>query len=156
MSHSIGLQVLRAKIRGFHVTGTTFTSRIKKAHADHKNRLWVQKRHLGVYARYHSLAYGILRGIPYAHIEKCAPNNRPNPQTILDTVLLHTMWTSAQYLRATHGWDVCSLQVVNDWLTGTLTLSGTGTSAYSNGTSAQAGTSSFRLPTVEQVARHSA
>jgi hypothetical protein len=93
MSHHIGLQVLRAKIRGFHAAGATIASRISKSQKEHKNRLWDEKRLLGRHCRHHLIAYGLLRGIPYAHIERCAPNNRPDPKAILEIVSAHNRWT---------------------------------------------------------------
>ena len=90
--YHIGLQTLRAKIRGFHVAGSTIASRISKAEREKKNRLWDLKRELGVHARHHLIAYGLLRGIPYEKIERCASNNRPNPQVILGIVQAHNAW----------------------------------------------------------------
>jgi hypothetical protein len=92
MSYPIGLQILRAKIRGFQATGATISSRITKSEKDRKNRLWNQKRSLGVHCRAHLVAYGLLRGVPYHQIEQCAPNNKLSPQVVLDIVLAHNGW----------------------------------------------------------------
>lgn len=92
MSYHIGLQVLRAKIRGFAATGETFTARIAKAQRERKNRLWDAKRSLGNHARLHLIAYGLLRGVPYEKIERCAPQNKPDPQRVLDIMLAHADW----------------------------------------------------------------
>jgi hypothetical protein len=92
--YHIGLQVLRAKIRGFQVTGSTITSRISKSEKERKNRLWNEKRRLGLHCRYHLVAYGLLRGVPYSQIERCAPSNQLNPQGVLDIVLAHNGWDS--------------------------------------------------------------
>jgi hypothetical protein len=92
MSYHIGLQVLRSKIRGFHAAGTTITARISKAEKERKGRLWNQKRSLGLHCRYHLVAYGLLRGVPYDQIERCAPNNKLNPKVILDIMLAHNGW----------------------------------------------------------------
>ncbi len=89
MSYPIGLQVLRAKIRGFQSAGSTITSRIAKSEKERKNRLWNEKRALGNHCRHHLVAYGLLRGVPYGKIEKCAPNNRISPQVVLDIMLAH-------------------------------------------------------------------
>ena len=90
--YHIGLQSLRAKIRGFQASGITITSRIGKAQGKKKNKLWELKRALGTHQRHHLIAYGILRGVPYHEIEKCASNNRPNPQTVLNILTEHNTW----------------------------------------------------------------
>ncbi len=92
MSYPIGLQILRAKIRGFQATGATISARITKSEKERKNRLWNQKRSLGVHCRHHLVAYGLLRGVPYDQIERCAPNNKLNPQVVLDIMLAHNGW----------------------------------------------------------------
>lgn len=92
MSYPIELQILRAKIRGFHVTGETIAARISKSEKDRKNRLWNEKRALGYQCRHHLVAYGLLRGVPYDQIERCAPNNKPNPHLVLDIILAHNGW----------------------------------------------------------------
>lgn len=90
--YSIGLQVLRAKLRGFHAAGSTISLRISKSEKERKNKLWCTKRLLGSYCRHHLIAYGLLRGVPYCNIERCAPNNKPNAQTVLDIMLAHADW----------------------------------------------------------------
>jgi peptidyl-tRNA hydrolase len=65
MSYSIGLQVLRAKVRGFQAAGTTISSRISDSAGKRKASFWDKKRELGTYTRYHLIAYGLLRDIPY-------------------------------------------------------------------------------------------
>lgn len=90
--YSIGLQVLRAKLRGFHAAGSTISSRISKSEKERKNRLWDAKRSLGTHCRHHLVAYGLLRGVPYHQIERCAPNNKPNAQTVLEIMLAHADW----------------------------------------------------------------
>lgn len=92
MSYHIGLQVLRAKLRGFQAAGTTISSRISKSEKERKNRLWDEKRRLGVHCRHHLVAYGLLRGVPYDQIERCAPNNQLDPQKVLEIVLAHNGW----------------------------------------------------------------
>jgi hypothetical protein len=92
MSYHIGLQVLRAKIRGFQAAGSTISSRISKAEKERKNRLWNEKRLLGVHCRHHLVAYGLLRGVPYDQIERCASNNKLDPQKVLAIVLAHNGW----------------------------------------------------------------
>lgn len=87
--YSIGLQVLRAKLRGFQAAGSSISHRISKSKTERKNKLWNKKRALGVHCRNHLVAYGLLRGIPYLQIEQCAPNNKLNPQVILDIMTAH-------------------------------------------------------------------
>lgn len=87
-----GLQVLRAKIRGLQAAGISIHNRIRKAKGPKRNKLWDEKRHLGGYNREHLIAYGLLRGIPYARIEKCSENNRPDPQRVFELVQAHADW----------------------------------------------------------------
>ncbi len=98
MSHHIGLQVLRAKLRGFHGAGATITHRISKSQRERKSQLWNTKRSLGTVCRHHLIAYGLLRGVCYERIEKCAENNRPNPQLILEIMLVHADWSQKRDL----------------------------------------------------------
>lgn len=90
--YSIGLQVLRAKLRGFHAAGSTISFRISQSEKERKNKLWDVKRQLGTHCRHHLVAYGLLRGVPYHQIERCAPSNKLNPQVILDIMLAHADW----------------------------------------------------------------
>lgn len=101
MSYHIGLQVLRAKLRGFQAAGSTITSRISKSEKERKNRLWDDKRRLGTHCRYHLVAYGLLRGLQYAQIERCAPQNKLNPQVVLDIMLAHADWQQKRGLDLT-------------------------------------------------------
>lgn len=87
--YTIGLQILRSKIRGFHASGSTISCRIGKAEREKKNRLWGLKRALGTECRHHLIAYGLLRGIPYHQIERCATNNRPNAREVLAVMQAH-------------------------------------------------------------------
>lgn len=87
--YNIGLQVLRAKLRGFHAAGNSISCRIYKSTKERKSKLWNAKRKLGVHCRHHLIAYGFLRGVPYNQIERCAPNNKPDAQVILDIMLAH-------------------------------------------------------------------
>jgi len=83
------LLVLRAKVRGFHVAGSSLTTKIKKATGPHKARLWDKKRSLGRHGRHHLVAYGLLRGIPYERIESCTSKNRPDPEAVLTIMMSH-------------------------------------------------------------------
>lgn len=89
MSHHIGLQVLRAKLRGFQAAGCTIASRITRSQKERKTRLWESKRRLGLHCRYHLVAYGLLREVPYERIERCAVENKLDPQVLLDIMLAH-------------------------------------------------------------------
>lgn len=88
-SFPVGLQVLSAKLRGFQAAGSTISSHISQAQKERKSRLWDRKRALGTHCRYHLVAYGLLRNLPYEQIERCAPQNRLDPQRLLDIMLAH-------------------------------------------------------------------
>lgn len=90
--YHIGLQILRAKVRGFYAAGTTISSHISRSEKERKHRLWERKRELGSHCRHHLVAYGLLRGVPYNQIERCAEHNKPNPQLVLDIMLEHADW----------------------------------------------------------------
>lgn len=94
--YHIGLQTLRAKIRGLQATGSTIHRRISKSEKERRHKLWQLKRELGDHCRYHLIAYAILRGVTYDKVERCSERNRPNPQRVLDIVVAHapTAWTS--------------------------------------------------------------
>lgn len=94
----IGLQVLRAKIRGFQSAGTSIHNRIRKAKGPKRNELWNEKRRLGDYNREHLIAYGLLRGVPYGSIEKCAEENKPNAERVFELMKLHGDWKVAREL----------------------------------------------------------
>lgn len=98
MSYHIGLQVLRAKVRGFHAAGTTITSRISNSEKERKHRLWDAKRKLGTHCRHHLIAYGLLRGLSYDQIERCAQNNKPDPNAVMEIMFEHAEWAQAKEL----------------------------------------------------------
>lgn len=85
----IGLQVLRAKIRGFNAAGLSIHHHIRKAKGPKRNELWLEKRRLGCYNREHLIAYGLLRGISYERIEHCAKENQPNPSRVFELMMTH-------------------------------------------------------------------
>lgn len=87
-----GLQVLRAKIRGLQIAGEAIRRYIQKSFGLKRHSLWQQKRSLGVYSRYHLVAYGLLRGIPYDRIEKCDENNRLDPIGLFELMKAHAPW----------------------------------------------------------------
>lgn len=86
---NVGLAALRAKIAGFHVTGARFRKNILKSTGLRRSRWWYAKRAVGVYCRYHMIAYGLLRGIPYERIERCGEHNRPDAQKVYDVLKQH-------------------------------------------------------------------
>ncbi len=88
----IGLQLLRAKIRGLQLEGASIHCRIRKARGPKRDALWREKRRLGCYSREHLIAYGLLRGISYERIERCAKENRPNVASVLALMKDHGAW----------------------------------------------------------------
>jgi len=131
MSRPIGLQVLRAKLRGFGDTGASITSRISKSEKERKHKLWNQKRLLGTHCRLHLVAYGLLRGIPYERIERCADNNQLNPQLVLEIMLAHNGWSKER------GYVTYDLAKVTSLLTRTSSLEQTPQSTSTKETSPQ-------------------
>jgi len=121
MSHHIGLQVLRAKVRGFQASGQSLTHLISKTEKERKSNLWNKKRDLGKFARLHLIAYGLLRGIPYERIEKCAKDNRPNPQQVFEIIKEHSknVWKPFMVDGKQHGCrlDEWTLERVRELLT---------------------------------------
>jgi hypothetical protein len=98
MSYHIGLQVLRAKVRGFQAAGESLHRRIRKSSGPKRNALWNEKRRLGSYNREHLIAYGLLRGIPYERIERCADDNKPNAEKVFELMKAHGDWKVAREL----------------------------------------------------------
>lgn len=94
----IGLQVLRAKIRGFQAAGISLHNRIHKAKGSKRYKLWNEKRRLGCYAREHLIAYGLLRGVPYERIERCKEKNRPDAARVFELMRAHGNWSVARQL----------------------------------------------------------
>lgn len=89
----IGLQVLRAKIRGFQAAGISLHNRIRKAKGSKRDKLWNEKRRLGCYSREHLIAYGLLRGVPYWKIERCVKkNNKPDATKVFELMRTHGSW----------------------------------------------------------------
>lgn len=63
------LLTLKAMIKGLAEGGSRARAFIHAAKGDKRYRRWDEKRAIGLEARYHLLAYGLLRGIPYDIIE---------------------------------------------------------------------------------------
>lgn len=87
-----GLQVLRAKIRGFQVAGVSIHRKIVKSSGLRRMGLWHKKRALGDHCRIHLIAYGLLRGVSYDEIEKCAKENKPYAESVFNVMLTHASW----------------------------------------------------------------
>lgn len=68
------LLALKAKIKGLAEEGRRTRKFIHNSSHQKRYRHWVVKRAIGQEARYHLLAYGLLRGVPYEVIE---PNSEP-------------------------------------------------------------------------------
>lgn len=85
-------QVLRAKVKGLQGAGETLRHRIQKSSGLKRHNLWQQKRALGEYSRYHLVAYGLLRGVPYDRIEKCGENNKLDPKRLFELMKAHAPW----------------------------------------------------------------
>jgi len=85
----LGLQILRAKIKGFQSSGEAFQRQISKNKGVKRQNLWHEKRLLGSHGREHLIAYGLLRGVPYERIEKCSKNNKPVAERVLQLMLAH-------------------------------------------------------------------
>jgi hypothetical protein len=98
MAYHIGLKVLRAKIRGFQSAGESIRHRIKKTKGLKRHTLWVEKRDLGSYNREHLIAYGLLKGVPYERIERCAENNGPDAKKVFELMLQHGSWEQVRSL----------------------------------------------------------
>lgn len=92
------LQVLRAKIKGLQGEGEALRRRIQKSSGLKRHSLWQQKRALGVYSRYHLVAYGLLRGVPYEKIERCDKNNQLDPTKIFELMKAHVQWQQERVL----------------------------------------------------------
>jgi hypothetical protein len=92
MRMSSGVQLLRAKIRGLQAEGVTIRRRIAGSCGPTRNEFWERKRMLGAEARYHFLAYGLLRGRTYRQIEAVGGVNRGhgiNAAKLLELVKAH-------------------------------------------------------------------
>jgi hypothetical protein len=75
---------LKAKIKDQAALGRTLRSRIQGSAGPDRHALWNEKRAVGAEARVLLLAYGFLRGVPYAHIERhCRPDGRPRVAALL-------------------------------------------------------------------------
>jgi hypothetical protein len=60
---------LKAKVKGLAAEAAKTRELIRKSRGKKRHLLWHTKRFIGTDARYHLLAYGLLRGIPYEKME---------------------------------------------------------------------------------------
>jgi len=63
------LLILKGKIKGLAEEGSRCRKFIHASSKEKRSRHWDVKRSIGVEARYHLIAYGLLRGIEYDKIE---------------------------------------------------------------------------------------
>lgn len=86
----IALLSLKAKICGFEYASKKLCRLITRSKGKKKQSLRFKKHQLGVYAREHMVAYGILRKKSYEKIEpKCNKDNPLNKQHVLEIVHQH-------------------------------------------------------------------
>ena len=70
------LITLKAKIKGLAQSGAKSKEMIRATSKDSKDYHWNMKRFIGYEARYHLLAYGLLRGKQYKDIEPHADRSK--------------------------------------------------------------------------------
>src|SRR5262245_1065400 len=80
---------LKTRIKDLAEQGHRLRDRIRATSGLERHAVWNEKRALGRQARAALLAYGFLRGVPYARIEaRCHPERRLRPAVLL------AMWAS--------------------------------------------------------------
>lgn len=79
--------ILKAKVKGLAVEGGFCRRQIRKTKRERRDQWWTMKRVVGDTARDHLLAYGLLRGLPYAAIERPRADNAPSAARVLQVVL---------------------------------------------------------------------
>ncbi|KKN65752.1 hypothetical protein LCGC14_0478910 [marine sediment metagenome] len=72
---------LKGKVKGLAKEGLRTRKFIKASRGDRRDYYWDMKRATGVEARYHLLAYGLLRGLTYDEIE---PNSNKEKMVYFD------------------------------------------------------------------------
>lgn len=74
---------IRSQIVALAEEGSTLRCRIQSSHGRQRDRLWNEKRRIGVDARRHLLLYGFLRGVAYQRLEaRCRHGNRPQASSL--------------------------------------------------------------------------
>jgi hypothetical protein len=72
---------LKGKVKGLAEEGLRTRQFIKASKGERRDYYWDMKRSIGVEARYHLLAYGLLRGLSYEQIE---PNSNKEKMLYFD------------------------------------------------------------------------
>ena len=102
MENKTAIIIMRGKIKGLALEGQRTRKFINVSEKDVKDGHWKIKRAIGQDARYHLIAYGLLRGREYRTIERCAEDNRPHASTIESVLRQHLslyemrQWTVAK------------------------------------------------------------
>lgn len=102
---------LKAKIKGLAIESQRLNIRISKSKTELRAKLRLIKHQLGADARYHLLAYGALRNIPYKIIEK---NSNPHLKVYLNqSYLIQLVQNHCDKWQDKLSWTPKRLQ---DWL----------------------------------------
>lgn len=88
--------VLRAKIKGLAAEGVRLGQRARATTRARRAAHRRTKSQVGAIARYHLLAYGLLRGVPYAAIERPRADHAPDPARLARLVHEHGGWNAAR------------------------------------------------------------
>ena len=99
---------LKAKIKGLACEGRSCHKFITNTIGISRARHWTEKRTIGLEARYHLIAYGLLQGIDYNIIE-----SNSNKDILFATVNLHYLATIIQhhcYILDRPKWNVSYLK----------------------------------------------
>lgn len=84
----IHLVILKSKIKGMACEIQRTRTYMHRVARERYPRFYELKKHIGINCRMHSIAYGLIRGVPYSAIErKCREDNRPSPEVI--TKIIH-------------------------------------------------------------------
>ena len=90
---NVYLICLKAKIKGLAEAGSRSRKLINATAEEKRGGHWSMKRKIGVDARHHIVAYGLLRGISYEQIEPwCGVFNPPSAETVLNIIQQHSSW----------------------------------------------------------------
>lgn len=96
----IGIQVLKAKVRGFYAEGATIRRQFSRATGKKRELLWQRKRALGNACRLHLIALGLLRGNSYESMEaRCDPRNAPDVSMITMLIKEHSSGLTQPVIR---------------------------------------------------------
>lgn len=112
------IRVLRAIVRGFQLEGSSIQRAIAKAKGDKKHSLRVKKGSLGHHARYHLLAYAMLRQVPYKNAEQ-STRCPPDVDFLLKVLSAHSnlAWVVEPVNGKTYGrWTPWTVEMVKNWL----------------------------------------